>query len=544
MKKHFLFILLSLMVLVVANAKEVTTQQAKQYATSFMQVRGLSSVNIQSVVAAGKTGKAFYIINLAPKGWVIISADDVVTPVLAYSKSGSLDYNLLPENMNYLLYEYEQQILKIAKFVTSPHRGWKNIAGISTRASGQEIAPLIKVNWNQSAPFNAYCPQKKALVGCVAVAMSQAMSVQHWPARPKGNISYTSPNYGGLSINFDSELAYNWERIIGGNDNYDEVARLLYHAGMSVRMDYGEDGSGIPSSEVYRISDALKDNFSYPESVKYYWRDEYDGDWEQLLLNELNAGRAIVYNAVDTKHSAGHSFNIDGYDGNGHFHINWGWSGYGNGEFSIDNLRDATMEMDYDAYHAAVIGIGAPDQILKSISLSNNKIEEKLPAGAVVGAIKVNNEEVKSAYEVTVHGTYDVKSGGYKQVPFKYENGMLKTTEPLDSSISQWNIEITVQDTKSDAELTQGFRIIVEPWKSIEETTMLKFDRRTRVFTLTTKHNVTYTLIGADGSILKQGMLDPLPELTLSASVLSEGENILQLKCVDEVKNIRIISNK
>lgn len=98
-------------------------------------------------------------------------------------------------------------------------------------------------------------------MGCVAVAMSQAMSVQHWPVQPKGNISYTSPNYGGLSIDFSKELSYDWNRIMAGSNNFDETARLLYHAGMSVRMNYGEDGSGIPSNEVYRISEALINNF-------------------------------------------------------------------------------------------------------------------------------------------------------------------------------------------------------------------------------------------------------------------------------------------
>ena len=542
MKKQCLFILLALMAFTAGYAKEVTVQQAKQHAIAFMRTRGVNSVGIRSISAAGETGNAYYIINLAPEGWIIVSADDVVVPVLGYSKSGSLDSSLLPENMHYLLNEYEQQILKLARIVTSPHRGWTDVAGVSTRASEKEIPPLIEVNWNQSEPYNKYCPQKKALVGCVAVAMSQAMSVQHWPVQPKGNISYTSPNYGGLSIDFSKELSYDWNRIMAGSNNFDETARLLYHAGMSVRMNYGEDGSGIPSNEVYRISEALINNFSYPESVSYYWRDEYEGDWEQLLLNELNAGRAIIYNAVDTQNNAGHSFNIDGYDGKGHFHVNWGWGGYGNGEFSIDNLRDAAMQMDYDAYHVVVVGIGAPNQTLRSISLSNNKIEEGLPYGSVIGSVKVNGEDVKSIYDVTVHGTYNSANGSYEQVPFKYENGMLKTTEVLNAEIPKWDIEITVKDTESNTELTQIFRIVVEPWKSIEETTTLKYDRQRHTFRLTTKHNVTYVLKGADGSILEQGALDPLPELNLDASALPAGENSLELKCADEIKTIRIIS--
>ena len=58
---------------------------------------------------------------------------------------------------------------------------------------------------------------------------------------------------------------------------------------MSVKMGYGPDGSGIPSNEVNRISNALRDNFGYGDEVTYVWKDAYQGDWERLVLNELNA---------------------------------------------------------------------------------------------------------------------------------------------------------------------------------------------------------------------------------------------------------------
>ena len=134
-----------------------------------------------------------------------------------------------------------------------------------TRAGDNKIEPLIQVNWNQGTPYNTYCPRKEALVGCVAVAMAQAMSVHRYPARPRGQVSYSSALYGGLNINFDNERAYNWDNIINPEkDNYDDLARFLYHAGMSVRMVYGVERSGIPSSEVSRISQALMNHFLKP----------------------------------------------------------------------------------------------------------------------------------------------------------------------------------------------------------------------------------------------------------------------------------------
>lgn len=164
----------------------------------------------------------------------------------------------------------------------------------------------------------------------------------------------------------------------------------MWHAGMSVRMGYGPDGSGIPSNEVNRITNALRDNFGYGDEVAYVWKDAYQGDWERLVLNELNAGRAVIYNAVDTKLSAGHSFNVDGYDGNSGYHVNWGWGGNGDGYFRLDNLRDSPYY--FDDYHVIVIGIGAPDRLLRSIGLSGTVIEEGLPAGSTVATVTVNGE--------------------------------------------------------------------------------------------------------------------------------------------------------
>lgn len=536
MKRHavlFLFFLSTIFVW----GKEVTLQQVKDMAIGYISNRS-HAVSVKDTHRMGKE-KAYYIVNLNPQGWVIISGDDVVEPIIGYSFKGSLYAEDIPENMKYMLDCCEKVMKQTANITQSVHPYWLNIGYVQTKAAKTVIEPLIKVNWNQSAPYNAYCPgegSEQAIVGCVAVAMSQAMSVHRYPSRPKGKVSYTAPGYGGLSIDFDAERAYNWDEIIQGSNNYDETARLLYHAGMSVEMKYGVSASGILTNEVSKISNALRDNFSYPEDVTYIWREQYNGDWEQLLINELNAGRAIVYNAVDSKNGGGHSFNLDGYDGEGHFHVNWGWGGYGNAYFSIDNLRDAAMQMDYDQMHVAVLGIGAADQILKSISLSNNRIEEGLPAGSVVGQVFVNGEIPQPSFSLSVSGVNG------KELPFTIEDGMLKTTQLLQTATAtEWEIEITVNDSESGTSLTQGFKVTVEAWKSLEETTSIRFDRAAGKFLLKTKHNVSYTLADEQGNVLSQNKLEPLPQLEIFVSALHEGVNVLTLECVNETKTIRLI---
>lgn len=537
MKKYLLFAALQALSMNLWAAK-VDVSQAQNVAEAFIECRLGNNVAIKSVKLVNDY---CYIVNVAPKGWVIVSADDVVTPILGYSLKGSLDANHIPDNMSNMLHEYAEQIDYVKTVVSTRHDSWDKQDFVTSRA-GNVIEPLIKVHWNQDAPFNVYCPQKKALVGCVAVAMSQAMSVQRHPARPVGYVSYGSANYGGMSINFDEQRAYNWDDIMSGNNNYDEAARLMYHAGMSVKMDYGEDGSGIPSNQVSRISNALKDNFSYTDDVTYVWRDQYGGDWTKLLINELNAGRAVIYNALDSKGGYGHSFNIDGYDGERYFNVNWGWGGYGDGYFSVENLRDSRMGMNYDTGHVVIVGIGAPDQPLKSIALSHNRIEENLPAGSVVGSIEVNGEVIKSTYKVSVHGIYQSNIGGYADVPFVVENGLLKTTQSLTTAGKTWNIEISVSDSESGAELTQGFNVIVDAWASLEEKTKLSYDRSSKMFKIVTKHNVSYNIYGANGNLIQGGELSPLPELEFSGTILPAGKNTIELRCNDEIKKLNIVT--
>ncbi len=536
MKKN-IFIFLSLLLGTITWAKEVTLQQVKDMAVEYIANR-YHAVSVRQVIPMG-TEHTYYVVNLDPQGWIIVSGNDVVEPIIGYSLTGSLDVKRIPNNMKYMLDCSEKVIRKVTEMTTNIHPKWLNASALHTKSSTQIIEPLIKVNWNQSNPYNKYCPGEegqKSLVGCVAVAMSQAMSVHRYPSRPTGKVSYTAPGYGGLRIDFDAERAYNWDEIIAGSNNYDETARLLYHAGMSVQMKYGVDASGISTNEVSNISNALRDNFSYPESVTYIWRNQYNGDWEQLLLNELSAGRAIVYNAVDSKNGGGHSFNLDGYDGDDHFHVNWGWGGYGNAYFSIDNLRDATMQMDYDDMHVAVLGIGAADQILKSISISNNHIEEGLPAGSIVGQVFVNGKIPQTSFSLSVNGING------KIAPFTIENGMMKTTQVLQTSeAKEWEIEITVNDSQSGSSLTQGFKITVEPWRSLEETTSINFNRTAGIFLFKTKHNVSYKLTDEQGNILDSGILEPLPQLELPVSILRKGVNVLTLECVNETKSIQLI---
>ncbi len=75
MKRLYLSIWWALLLVLTISAKEVTLEQAKRCAAEFMRTRGVRSDNMFPVF---NSIDAYYIFNLQPDGWVIISADDVV----------------------------------------------------------------------------------------------------------------------------------------------------------------------------------------------------------------------------------------------------------------------------------------------------------------------------------------------------------------------------------------------------------------------------------------------------------------------------------
>ena len=89
--------------------------------------------------------------------------------------------------------------------------------------------------------------------------------------------------------------------------------------------------------------------------------------WEDLIYSELANGRPVLYGGHNE--DSGHAFVCDGYDGNGLFHINWGWGGNGDAYFSLSVLTPyappgtgaSSTGIGFSINHEALIGI-QPDK--------------------------------------------------------------------------------------------------------------------------------------------------------------------------------------
>jgi hypothetical protein len=134
--------------------------------------------------------------------------------------------------------------------------------------------------------------------------------------------------------------------------NYEMIAKLIYDCAVSVDMMFAPDGSGAMS---YDVEPALKNYFGYANSVNYVERNSYSNtNWKNMLRAELDAQRVIYYSGHGDDGGGGHAFVIDGYREDDFFHFDFGWSGSGNGYYTINNLNP---QGNFNAGQAAVVGI-------------------------------------------------------------------------------------------------------------------------------------------------------------------------------------------
>ncbi len=367
-----------------AVAEKVDPDQAKLVAKNFYfekmsRYRQPVSYNAIDVLTTytemNGNEPAYYVFNMSQGGFVIVSADDVLTPVFGYAYTGVF---YIKENMDNILgwmKHYSDMVVwarqtnyQVEKKTAASwaHYLTTDVNTLNTRG-GRDIEPLISSQWDQGAPYNLLCPADEnasqsgghCWTGCVATCMAQIMFYWRFPLVGEGSKTYYLPTYGYQSANF-GETYYDWNAMLNqyttgspAQSSY-AVAQLMYHAGVSVSMQYGVNGSGAQSQNV---PPALINFFRYSSSAVYHGRQGYtQSQWETMIMGNLDDGWPLYYSGDDG--TTGHAFVCDGYqEGTPNmFHFNFGWSGMDDGYYSVNNP-------DGFAYNQAIVMNIHPDDV-------------------------------------------------------------------------------------------------------------------------------------------------------------------------------------
>lgn len=342
----------------------VEKEQARTVAKNFLIERiankqlswSVNSLSLDDVTTLKINGfPALYIFSNNGKGFIIISAEFSLTPVIGYSSEGTFPEKGVSLNFDSYLGTYLRQVEWVRKqsFSVAPdiQAIWERyLSGesIFMRMATTGIEPLLNCFWHQIDPYNVYCPANPfgygghCVIGCVATAMSMIMYYYRYPLQGIGTHSYNEPSYDTLYVNY-GDTYYDWDGMLDQiNDSswqsIPAVALLNYHAGVSVNTIYGPYSSSASGLDV---PEALESHFGYGSSTQYLFRFNYtDSEWENMVVEQLDSLKPVYYRGGDPVTSEGHAFVCDGYQVTGStkmFHFNFGWAGSGNGYYTLAN---------------------------------------------------------------------------------------------------------------------------------------------------------------------------------------------------------------
>lgn len=387
-------------------AKEVSLETAIQVAKNLYVERydvQLDKIKLENYfVEKSKDIILFYEINFKPDGFVIVSADDRVIPILGYSDKGKLNKESHPPQLVMLLNTYKGSIEHIIKEnITSTEeiqKQWEKYLSkkITRNTNLRDVPPLIQAHWNQPYPWNAKCPEDPngpgghVVVGCVAVSMAQVMHYWSFPEYGSGEHGYYYGNYGYIYANFGNTF-YDFDNM-PNNVATEASQTLLFHCGVAVDMMYGPNGSGayVGCDWYYPCAtSAMKEHFLYNTELDFLEKNDYtDSEWKDILHIELDNGRPMVYRGYRASPPGGHAWNIDGYQGQDHFHCNWGWGGSSDGYFTLNDLLSFNLDQ------GAIVDIMPTELSVPNLVLIDSYIQELIGDGDGV----VNPGETTNIY--------------------------------------------------------------------------------------------------------------------------------------------------
>ena len=332
----------------------------------------------------------YYIVNLHGDGYIVVSSDDLVEPIIAIVQKGRY-ISTRSKPLGAMLYSDMRERIFSARnifffdeSVDSPEKtarnkweflkevGNGNINFGLANISDVRVAPLIQSTWDQqeadgtsNACYNYYTPRRNPAgtgpvilwdsgnvanyhSGCVATAMAQVMRYHQHPTTGVGTASFsitvdTESVNRNLRGSDGAGAAYNYANmpLVPGAATTDAqrqaIGALCYDAGLTVNMGYTSTGSGCNTLDT---ANAFVGTFSYSNAIR-----GFDGNAElgagltNMINPNLDSGRPTLLGI--SGNAGGHAIVCDGYGYNAgtmYRHLNMGWSGNDNAWYNFPTI--------------------------------------------------------------------------------------------------------------------------------------------------------------------------------------------------------------
>jgi hypothetical protein len=367
--------------------KGATTRNAKNYvskemavnaATIFLQKYHASNSDVSRIADVSKTimnvftfktesnDDAMYAINYEEGGFILVSSDNRVSPIRAFSEEGYFSNNIdeipdpvvswMEEEKESVKYVIDNQLTQKVQIKEE----WDFVSNTTTTyatcSNGFfQKGPLMTTTWGQGIGYNNLIPVfcsnpsygNRPPTGCVTTATAQVLKYHHKP-----NSIY---DYSQMPNNYGSY----------------QTQALMFNTGLALGISYNSCESSGTNTE--NISSVLMNIFGY-SNVVYLTAYNTSLIFNQILVNKpviLRGGRrrdGITY--PWNYYTGGHAWVADGClfvvlqvpNGSGNcdsygfnfLHMNWGWGDLGiddiknyNGWYNENNFNPGTSTYNY-----------------------------------------------------------------------------------------------------------------------------------------------------------------------------------------------------
>ena len=308
-----------------------------------------------------------YRFSVGDKGFIIVSATDLANPILAFSLESDFQEGTGADIYTKRYAKEMAYLMENPSAALNVRNSWNHYLATDftpyNASKGNPcVEPLITTRWTQEQYYNTMCPYNPqnsynddyhTPVGCVALTMANILYYYRYPEHGYGAVSYLPHEYddeGNLTYTYPfqivnySQANYNYDAMANSLSAYDgELAKLIYHCGVSVRMSYGWDGSGSQSE--YALA-ALQDHYYFNRDAQFKEMEDVSGGidsltylWVNIAKEELDQHRPLFFSGR-SQAAGGHAWIVDGYitiNNATYFHVNWGWAGGSNGYYLINN---------------------------------------------------------------------------------------------------------------------------------------------------------------------------------------------------------------
>ncbi len=415
--KHRLWqltVLFIMSLLVISHAADVSKDDIMAASRKWIEDNAVFKLELPNAVPVNATQLTdkdgqllpLWRVDLAPSGYLVMSSDDTLPPVVAFNTKGSFEKtpagHPLPDMLKRQGAIFKTELGKPqtrGNELAAENQARWNALLKRTRAESvtpSEIikAPMLTTEWNQSAPYNYFCPSgssyaERAVAGCVPVAIAQILKYYEWPLNSESVASYTD-NKGNIQASMlaEHEFLIDWSAM---QDSYEwkveqnygtseyAVARLIMEIGVMLKADYELDGT---AAFINDIEDVLSDHFEYTSKAIL---NDYPSSLYSGIRYDIKTQGIPVIVSYD-----GHTFIADGLGtmaGQDYYHFNYGWGGFCNGWYLLTDGYEGTV------ITSAILDIEpSPDPFIKQISeeqLSTFTLEWEFPKRSTAEAFRL-----------------------------------------------------------------------------------------------------------------------------------------------------------